>query len=248
MAFIKSHQSRQNARYGPLRGIGFYLPLVGRSTGASRSGGGLSSTPGYSPHPPRSSSATPSPSRGGIKPCLIASPPEGAKACQRATSHSRGLAGHRAAASVAQIGQPHGAPLMRRYFNAHAAAPYLCSRSSEPCGRTAGLTRASQPRRQQVRTPEAGPLACARVRRSGFRPPSYARTSGAATPIPRSRRSAARVLWTRDGRVTGAALDPKEDDRGGHEGRAEHERAGDARGRQHAGFQAPPSSSRRRSG
>jgi len=53
---------------GPLRGIGFYLPLVGRSTGASRSGGGLSSTPGYSPHPPRSSSATPSPSRGRMEP------------------------------------------------------------------------------------------------------------------------------------------------------------------------------------
>ena len=116
-------------------------------------------------------------------------------------------AGHRAAASVAQIGQPHGAPhraqaapaiaqleTLRRYFNAHATAPYLCSRSSEPCGRTAGLTQASQPRRQQVRTPEAGPLACARVRRGGFRPPSYARTSGAAPLIPRSRRSAARVL------------------------------------------------------
>ena len=182
-----------------------YLRLAGRSTGASRSGGGLSSTLGYSPHPPRSSSAIPSPSRGGMKkPCSIASPGEPAKACKRArcaqversavAHQSRGLAGHRAAASVAQDGQPLGAPLMRRYFNAHAAAPYLCSRSSGPCGRTAGLTRASQPRRQRVRTPDAGPLACARVRRTGFRPPSYARTSGAATPIPRSRRSAARVL------------------------------------------------------
>ena len=35
----------------------------------------------------------------------------------------------------------------------------------------AGLTWASQPRRRRVRTPEAGPLAGARVRRAGFRPP-----------------------------------------------------------------------------
>jgi hypothetical protein len=66
-------------------------------------------------------------------------------------------------------GQPLGAPL-RRYFNAHAAAPYLCSRSAKPHGLKAGLTWASQPRRRRVRTPEAGPLASARVRRAGFRP------------------------------------------------------------------------------
>src|SRR5262249_37418982 len=39
----------------------------------------------------------------------------------------------------------------RRYFNAHAAAPYLCSRSRGAC-HTAGLTWA----RRRVRTPEAG--------------------------------------------------------------------------------------------
>jgi hypothetical protein len=38
-------------------------------------------------------------------------------------------AGHRAAAILLQFfGQPLGAPL-RRYFNAHAATPYLCFRS-----------------------------------------------------------------------------------------------------------------------
>ena len=97
-----------------------YLRLAGRSTGASRSGGGLSSTLGYSPHPPRSSSAIPSPSRGGMKkPCSIASPGEPAKACKRArcaqversavAHQSRGLAGHRAPRPLRKMGS-HSAP------------------------------------------------------------------------------------------------------------------------------------------
>ena len=31
----------------------------------------------------------------------------------------------------AQIGQPFGAPLMRRYFRTHAATPYLCFRRAQ---------------------------------------------------------------------------------------------------------------------
>jgi hypothetical protein len=111
-------------------------------------------------------------------------------------SRSKRTAGHRLAASVAQSGQPLGAPLMRRYFNAHAATPYLCFRSTgiegipevgvdlglpAPGGRELGPLRL-------VRCP------CARSEGRSFRPSAYARTSGAATPIPRSRRAAARVL------------------------------------------------------
>ena len=51
-------------------------------------------------------------------------------------------------------GRPSGAPL-RRYFNAHAATPYLCFRSRAN-GASPELTWASHPRRPRVRTPEAG--------------------------------------------------------------------------------------------
>jgi hypothetical protein len=124
----------------------------------------------------------------------------GARSMSKSISSRTRTAGHRAAASVAQDGQPHGAPLVRRYFNAHAAAPYLCSRSGEPFGSTAGLTQASQPRRQQVRIPEAGPLASARLRRAGFRP-SVLRAQLRRRDPPSREADGLQLAssWTRDG-------------------------------------------------
>src|SRR3990172_273396 len=57
-----------------------------------------------------------------------AEPKRFAALAREVMSKSERTAGHRSAASVAQIGQPLGAPLMRRYFRAHAATPYLCFR------------------------------------------------------------------------------------------------------------------------
>ena len=71
-------------------------------------------------------------------------------------------AGHRSAASVAQCGQPFGAPLLRRYFRAHAATPYLCFPRAQI---REGLDLdSSSPGDARIRTPEAGPLACQRGR------------------------------------------------------------------------------------
>ncbi len=67
-------------------------------------------------------------------------------------------------------GQPLGAPLGSDILMPMPLSLTSVPALAEPCGAAAGLTWASQPWRQRVRTPEAGPLACARVRRGGFRP------------------------------------------------------------------------------
>ena len=122
------------------------------------------------------------------RPSRSASPRSRAKGYQRART-----AGHRSAASVAQIGQPFGAPLIRRYFRPMPCAlPLFPPRSNTRKIRPGH----SSPGRQRVRTPEAGPLSGRQW--SGLAiclgPLVSAGTSGAAPLIPRHRRSAARVL------------------------------------------------------
>jgi hypothetical protein len=120
-------------------------------------------------------------------------------------SDKRTAGRQRACDPTAVFGQPLGAPhraqvapaiaqpeTLRRYFNAHAATPYLCFRSRAN-GASPELTWASHPRRPRVRTPEAGSYP-ARVPQALSPPLAYACTSGAASQVPNDRRSAARVL------------------------------------------------------
>ena len=107
-------------------------------------------------------------------------------------------AGHREPASVAQIGQPLGAPLMRRYFRPRRH-PYLwCRRSADKAKRQ--ISTRHVPGRVVA---NVGPPRLARYpagrgpglpSTNGLGPFLSAGTSGAATLVPRSRRSAARVL------------------------------------------------------
>ncbi len=143
---------------------------------------------------PAENSAKPPPGQEGNAASLSASPPISAKRCQKTTPLGGGLRGTDRPRPLRKLGS--------------LSAPRLCGDILGPMPCALPLfpprfesARKMRPgpysaRRQRVRTPEAGPLACRRW--SGLAiclgPLVSAGTSGAATPIPRSRRSAARVL------------------------------------------------------
>ena len=106
---------------------------------------------------------------------------------------SKDLRGTERPRSFSRQGQPLGAPLMRRYFNAHAATPYLCFRS-----RARVALRRIRPGHSSPGGRELGPLRLVRLssaRSASGRPFRSVRARlRHRTPHPESRRSAARVL------------------------------------------------------
>ena len=127
-----------------------------------------------------------SPFRGAVKRPAYAFLPRSPKA--RTAGHRR------ACVRCAKLGSLSAPRLCGDYFAAHAVR--LTSVSAAPRPTRKIRPGPSSPGRQRVRTPEAGPLAGRRW--SGLAiclgPLLSAGTSGAATLVPRSRRSAARVL------------------------------------------------------
>ena len=91
--------------------------------------------------------------------------------CQRAFPPEQGLRGTERPRPLRKLGS-HTAPRLCGDI-LMPLPPRLTSVPARAglAAQLAGLTWASQPRRRRVRTPEAGPLAGARVRRAGFRPP-----------------------------------------------------------------------------
>jgi hypothetical protein len=121
------------------------------------------------------------------RPVHVKQPLMRSSSARRGSASIRGPAGHRATAFLLETRAASRRPASRsrsgnrnpkrwrRYFNAHAATPYLCFRSRDRRDRCRIRPGSFQPRRPQVRTPEAGPLACRRVRpvpSSAIRPPA----------------------------------------------------------------------------